>query len=330
MKILLTGATGFMGGNLLRLLAQNPTNELFYISRGGKIAPASAGLDKVTCLTADLTNYSSLLNACQDIETVYHVGAMVSSLEKNRKEMELINVEGTNNILRAALEKGVKKFIHVSTVDAVGMEPDGSPANEKTNYNFDQLNNPYADTKTAAEKCVFEAIKKGLDAVIVNPAYMIGAWDVKGSSSRMVWEIMNGNGKVVSKGGNSFVDVLDVCQGAILAAEKGKTGERYILAGHNMSYFDFFSLVAKICAKPKPLLVLPNCLAKGLAFIVEKSASIINKSPMVSYNDVVFSTLPHYYNSEKAQKELGYTINSIEPAVIAAKSWFETNSIRRN
>jgi len=329
MKILITGATGFVGGNLLRLLAQDPSNELFYISRGGKEAPAAEGLERVTCLTGDVTDYPSLLTACKDIDIVYHIAAMVSSLERNRKAMELINVDGTRNILNAALNQHVKRFVHLSSVDAVGVNTDGSPANEKTTYNFDTLNNPYCDTKKAAEACVYEAIKKGLDAVIINPSLMIGAWDVKYSSSRMVLEVMHGKMIAVTKGGNSFVSVLDVCRGAILAAEKGKTGERYILGGHNLTYMEFFSLAALICGKTKPLIILPNWLAKGVAIIFENTASLLHIKPFVSYNDAVIGLMPHYYSSEKAIKELGYIISPIEVAIINARDWFNAHKVKR-
>lgn len=326
MKILLTGATGFMGGNLLRFLAQDSTNELFYLSRGGKIAPAAKGLERVTCLTGDVTNYQSLLEASKDMDIIYHAAAMVSSLEKNRKDMELINVDGTKNILQAALTQEVKKFVHISTVDTIGLESDAYPANENTTYNFDVFHNPYCDTKTAAEACVLEAVKNGLDVVIVNPTFMIGAWDVKGSSSRMVHEIMKGNIRFVSKGGNCFVDVLDVCKGTKLAAEKGIAGERYILGGHNISYVEFFKIIAKVCGVSNKFHRVPNCLVKAVAFCIEKVSLFLKSKPLLSYNDAVFSTLPHYFSSDKAIKQLGYTISPIQPAIERARDWFKDNS----
>jgi len=325
MRILITGATGFVGGNLLRMLADG-NNEIRYISRGGKSAPAANGLPNVHCVTGDVIDLLSLQDACKGMDWVFHSAAMVSSIEKQRQEMVEVNVIGTRNILQAALDNKVKRFVHISTVDTVGMTNDGSPAKEQTIYNFDKFHNPYADTKTAAEKEVLTFVEKGLEALIVNPGFMIGVWDVKGSSSRIILEIMRGNGKVATRGGNCFVDVEDVCRGAILAAEKGKTGDRYILGGHNLTYTDFFSLASKICNQPKPWLIAPDWLAILTGIILEKTALILGKKPMVSKNEVIFSLLPHYYSSEKAIRELDYKISALEPAIEKAKSWFMENN----
>jgi dihydroflavonol-4-reductase len=325
MKILITGATGFVGGNLLRMLA-NGTNEIIYISRGGKPAPAAEGLPNVTCVTGDVIDLPSLKEACKEVDWVFHSAAMVSSLERQRAQMVEVNVTGTKNILQAALENRVQCFVHISSVDTVGMNEDGSPANEDTVYNFDKLRNPYSDTKTAAEKEVFNAVEKGLHAVIVNPGFMIGAWDVKGSSSRIILEVMKGKGQIATHGGNCFVDVEDVCRGAILAAEKGKSGERYILGGHNLNYLDFFTQAAIVCNKPKPWLVVPNWAAKAVGYIVENTALFFGKKPLVSKNEVIFSLLPHYYSSEKAIRELGYQISPLAPSIERARNWFIENN----
>jgi dihydroflavonol-4-reductase len=327
-NVLLTGATGFVGGNLLRMLHERGYH-VRYLSRGGKEAIAARGLQNVECVAGDLADHPSLERAAQGMELVFHAGAMTSMEERDRKMMERVNVEGTAVLLAAAKRAGVRRFVHVSTVDTMGLPGDGSPGDEAVPYNLAWLKNPYPDTKVAAEKLVIAAAAAGQDCVIVNPGYMIGEYDAKGSSSTMVLEIMRKKGVLAPDGGNSFVDVLDVCRGCLLAAERGKTGERYILAGHNLTYFDFWTRTAKVVGVRGPIAKAPGFLAMFVAACVELLARLRKKPPLFSRRQVRMSLLPHYFSSHKAERELGYAYSPIEPAIARAAEWFRANTSAR-
>ena len=326
-RALVTGATGFVGGNLVRVLAEKGYR-VRYIARGGKDAIAAKDLSGVEKLAGDLVDHASLARAVADTDVVFHAGALVSFLERDRKEMERVNVEGTEVLLRLSKQAGVKRFVHISTVDTVGTVPDGSPAHEETPYNLHALHNVYPDTKTAAEERVKAAAAAGQDCVIVNPGFMIGAYDSKPSSSGMVLEMMRGKGVLAPSGGNSFVDVLDVCRGCILADERGVSGQRYILAGHNLTYYEFWTKIAGIVGKRKPLGVAPGWLAMFVAACVEGLAALRGKRPLFSRAETRFSLMDHYFASGKAERELGYAFSPIEPAIERARDWFVANGYR--
>ncbi|MTK54227.1 NAD-dependent epimerase/dehydratase family protein [Paludibacter sp.] len=323
MRVLVTGATGFLGGNLLRMLCDDG-HYVRYLSRQGRVARTALDYPQAECCEGNLNDPLSLERACKDIDWIFHAAAIVSSLERDRSQMEQVNVEGTKSLFYAARKAGVKRFVHISSVDTIGIEEKCAIANEDVLCDFSNLRNPYPDTKLAAEKFLLQNKNTDIQTVVVNPGFMIGAYDTHGTSSRIVYEILNNSGLFAPSGGNSFVDVKDVCRGAILAAEKGRSGERYILAGHNLTYREFFEKVAVLCHRPKPLAVLPAFITLSAASAIEKISLIIGEKPIVTKNDAVFSLLPHYYSSQKAEKELGYVIHPIEPAIEDAITWFSS------
>ncbi len=328
MRALLTGATGFYGGNLLRALHARGM-DVRYLSRGGKPAVCAKDLDRVECVAGDVNDVEAIAAASRDVDWVFHAAAIASMDKRERPMMEKVNVEGTELMLAAARRAGVKRFIYVSAVAAIGHQPAGTPAVEDTLRDVKELANPYPETKRAAEERVIAAARDGFDAVVVNPGYMIGAFDVKPTSNRMVLEIMKGNGLLYSGGGNCFVDVLDVCEGTLQAAERGERGERYILGGHNLSYQDFFTRAASVVGRRRPIGRAPFSLAWLVALGAEGVARIAGKTPMISRDEIAFAEVPHYFSSEKATHALGYRISPIEPAIKRAADWFRENGYVR-
>jgi len=321
MNVLVTGATGFLGGNLLRMLCYEG-HSVRYLSRNGQSAIAAIDYPQAACYSGDLSDFNSLLSACKCVDWVFNAAAIVSSLERDRAMIQQINVEGTKLLFEAARQSGVKRFIHVSTVDTIGIDTQSDCTNEESKNDFSALNNPYSDTKKAAEDFLLSNKYSDIEVVIVNPGFMIGGFDTKGTSSRIVSEIMHHKGIFAPRGGNSFVDVTDVCRGAIVAAQKGRNGERYILAGHNLTYKEFFTQVAYLCNRMAPIAVLPPFLTLKLASLAEHLALLIHKKPIVTRNDAFFSLLPHYYSSLKAEMELDYVINPLKPAIQEAINWY--------
>jgi dihydroflavonol-4-reductase len=241
--------------------------------------------------------------AVDGVTHVVHSAAMVHCGWRHLAEMRHVNVEGARVVARAARRAGAR-LIHVSSVDAIGLRSDGVPADEETSPGG-MLECPYVVTKRQAEEAVLEEVEKGLDAVIVNPVYMIGPWDWKPSSGRMLLEVGAGRGLFAPPGSNDFVDVRDVAQGILAAMSRGRTGRRYILGGQPLSYLDAWRIFARVsgwCGDLVSLLTrreLPvNSAATGM------------------------SMLPHNFSCARAEAELGYTRRPFEAAAQDAWDWF--------
>ncbi|NDC53838.1 MAG: NAD-dependent epimerase/dehydratase family protein [Planctomycetia bacterium] len=215
-----TGATGLVGNNVLRLLVRRGKRVRAVVRSAGR---ALAGLH-VQVATAALADERALQEAIDGASAVVHSAALVHCGWRHRDEMRAANVEGARLVARAARRAGAR-LVHVSSVDAIGLTRDGSPADEETAPGV-MPECPYVVTKREAERAVLDEIGRGLDAVIVNPVYMIGPWDWKPSSGRMLLEVGAGKGLFAPPGANDFVDVRDVAEGILAALERGRTTAR--------------------------------------------------------------------------------------------------------
>jgi dihydroflavonol-4-reductase len=254
--VLVTGATGLVGNNVVRqLVARGVSVRALVRGRGEAVDRALAGLP-VDRRAGGLDDARGLEAAADGTAVVIHAAAMVHCGWRHLDEMREANVEGTRRIARAARLAGAR-LVHVSSVDAIGLRPDGEPADEDTPPGG-MPDCPYVVTKREAEAVVLEEVDRGLDAVIVNPVYMIGPWDWKPSSGRMLLEVGAGKGLFAPPGGNDFVDVRDVAIGILAAAEAGRTGRRYILGGHALSYLDAWRIFARVAGRMQPLGLAPS------------------------------------------------------------------------
>jgi len=325
MKTLITGATGLLGGNLARWLWSKGERELRALARKSSKTLAIDELN-VERVYGDIREEKSLKEALKDVKRVYHCAASVSQWRGNFKQSYEINVLGTVNLLSAGLDAGVERVVYVSTVDTLGLSSRDNPADETwpEHESMAKFRNPYADTKYQAELEAKKILEKGLNLVIVKPTYMLGEWDVKPSSGQMVIQVAKGRAKGYPAGGNNFVDVLDVCEGIRLAMEKGRVGEDYILGNEsgNMTYKDFFSLVAKIVGVKPPNFQIPYSIAVGAGYIFDLLGLVFRFEPDINSITAKMGYADHYFSSKKAIKELGLPQSPIEKAVERAFNWF--------
>jgi len=221
---------------------------------------------------------------------------------------------------RAARRAGAR-LVHVSSVDAIGLRPDGLPADEDTPAGI-MPECPYVVTKREAEAAVLEEVALGLDAVIVNPVYMIGPWDWKPSSGRMLLEVGAGRGAFAPPGSNDFVDVRDVVNGILAALERGRTGRRYILGGHGLSYLDAWRAFARVTGRMQPLGMAPRPIVKLAGLCGDLAGLFCSREPAVNSAATMMSMLPHNFSSRRAETELGYTFRAFEETVQDAWDWF--------
>jgi dihydroflavonol-4-reductase len=325
MKAFITGATGFIGGNLARmLLADGHQVRALVRTNSDRRNLTDLPLDIVA---GDLNNPEQLAEQIAGCEVVFHVAALYSLWEQDRAAIYRANVMGTENILTAAKIAGVRRFIHTSSVAAIGVPPAGTTATEATQTTVEALVSDYKKSKFLAEQAAMKAAQNGLDVVIVNPSTPIGAYDVKPTpTGEIILRFLQDRMPAYVHTGLNLIDVEDVARGHILAWQKGRTGERYILGNHNLTLQEMLNMLAKITGKPAPKFAVPHLLPLVVAFVDEKIlARHFGKTPQVSYSSVQMSRHAMYYDSSKAVRELGLPQSSIEGGLTKAVTWFQSN-----
>lgn len=325
MKAFITGATGFIGGNLVRaLLAEG--HQVRVLARPNSDRRNLAGLP-IELAVGDLDNQAQLAEQIAGCEAVFHVAAHYSLWAKDSAAIYHANVTGTENILAAAQKAHVKRFIHTSSVAAIGVPPSGTFATEETQTTVEALVSDYKKSKFLAEQAAIKAAQNGLDVVIVNPSTPIGAYDVKPTpTGEIILRFLQDRMPAYVHTGLNLIDVEDVVQGHILAWRKGRTGERYILGHHNLTLKQMLQMLATITGKSAPRFAVPHALPLAVAFVDEMIlARYFGKTPQVSYYSVQMSQHAMYYDSAKAVRELGLPQSSIERAIEKAVQWFQAN-----
>lgn len=317
---LVTGATGLVGNNVVRLLLSRGQS-VRVLARGTAetAARAFAGLP-VDVRHGGLDDAAGIAAAADGAAVVIHAAALVHCGWRHLDEMREVNVEGARRVARAARMAGAR-LIHVSSVDAIGLRPDGQPADEETQPGG-MPECPYVVTKRDAEAAVLEEVERGLDAVIVNPVFMVGPWDWKPSSGRMLLEIGAGKGLFAPPGGNDFVDVRDVAAGIIAAIERGRTGRRYILGGHPLSYLDAWRVFARVTGRMPPLGVAPPAAVRLAGWVGDTVSLFTHRERPVNSAAAAMSMLSHNFSSRRAAAELGYAYRPFESTVQDAWNWF--------
>jgi dihydroflavonol-4-reductase len=318
MITLVTGATGLVGNNVVRLLLDRG-RAVRVLGRQRSDTRPLAGLD-VERVTGDVCDADSLGRACQGVQLVVHAAAQVHIGWTGLQSQRAVNVEGTRNIARAARQAGAR-LVHVSTVDTMGRGTRAQPADEDTPLGR-HIECPYVVTKREAEQVVLGLAADGLDAVVVNPAFMIGPWDWKPSSGRMLLAIGRGRGFLAPPGGNDFCDVRDVAAGILSAAERGATGRRYILGGEPLSYYEAWSLFAEITGRRKPRRVMRVPVLRTLGALGSLWGHVIRNEPDLNSASAAMSMMEHHFSAARAIRELGYQIRPIRAAAEVAWQWF--------
>jgi dihydroflavonol-4-reductase len=325
MLAFVTGATGFIGGNLVReLLADN--HQVRVLVRSGSDQRNIAGLTVETVI-GDLDEKRQLTEQMMGCDAVFHVAAHYSLWAKDRDAIYRANVTGTNNLLAAARAAGIKRFIHTSSVAAIGVPAPNTLGNEETRTTIKELVSDYKKSKLLAEQAALQAAREGLDVVIVNPSTPIGARDVKPTpTGEIILRFLEDRMPAYVHTGLNLIDVEDVARGQILAWQKGRTGERYILGNRNLTLKEMLEMLSSITGKPAPRFAVPHFIPLAVAYVDEMIlARYFGKTPQVSFYSVQMSQKAMYYDSSKAVRELGLPQSPIEEALEKAVRWFVEN-----
>jgi dihydroflavonol-4-reductase len=276
--------------------------------------------------SGDITDLDSLRQACRDVQVVVNAAGYAKIGSQGIEFMRQVNVVGAKNCAIAAREVGAR-LLHVSSVNAIGIGSKKVPADEE-NFWPQPLKVPYSITKQEAEAAVREEIAQGLDAVIVNPGFMLGPYDWKPSSGRMLLEIVGKTVPGAPWGGHCMVDVRDAVAGMLAAIDKGRTGERYILGGHNLSFFETWRMFARELGGRGPIFPLGPVNREILCVV----ANIVNvfRREEGNFNALALrmGSQFHWFSSAKAERELGYHFRSAEETTRDAWKWLQENGIK--
>lgn len=331
MRVAITGATGLLGANLAAV-CREAGHDVVAVRRGSSRTDAVDDLD-LRWAEASLSDPEALARAYDGAEVVFHCAAAVSVLPRATPGLIAANVDGTMNVLAAVRSAGVRRLVHTSSTVTVGISEDGSPCDERHDWNLARhgLADGYAVTKRQSEELVAAAVAGGaVDAVIVNPGFLFGPRDARPSSGTLILEVGAGRAWVASPGRNCFVDVRDVARGMLAASERGRSGERYILAGENLTYGEVFARVAAVVGRRPPRLSAPRSLAALVGLGGDLRQAITGREGAVTTNTVRWAYEPGFvFSSDKARRELGYTTGPLDRAIADAWAWFREHGMAR-
>lgn len=321
MRVFVTGASGFVGNHLARVLAERG-DQVRCLLRQSSPRDLLHGLD-VELVTGDLRDPASLRAGIRGVDVVYHCAADYRLYVPDPKTMYACNVDGTRNVIQVSAECGVERVIYTSTVGALGLRSDERPADESTPVTIHDMVGHYKRSKYLAERVAEQWAGKGFPVVIVNPSAPVGDGDVKPTATgKMIVDFLNGKVPAYVDTGLNLVDVRDVALGHVLAAERGRTGDKYILGNRNMSLKAIFTALSELSGRPAPRLRMPHWVPMSFAALDTAWARLRGGEPGVSIDSVRLSKKKMYFDAGKAVRELGLPQTPVEEALRRAVTWF--------
>ncbi len=322
--ILVTGATGFVGGHVARLLADRgcPVRVL--------VRPSSdlRGVARLRAerVTGDLQDPASLERAVAGCDTVFHVAADYRLWTPDPSQLYRSNVDGARNLLEAARRAGVRRVVYTSTVGCIGVKGDGTSGDEDSPVRLQDMTGHYKRSKFLAEQLALEYARAGLPVVVVNPTAPVGECDWKPTpTGRIILDFLLGRMPAYVDTGLNLVDVRDVALGHLLAAERGRSGERYILGGRNLTLREILEMLAGLSERPAPRVRIPYAAAWVFGAASTAFAHMTGREPRAPLEAVRMARKKMFVRTEKAERELGFRPGPVEEALSRAIEWFRRN-----
>jgi len=325
MNILVTGADGILGSNLVMELLKRSHNVSVLLLEGTK-SPTLDGLP-ITSYYGNVLKPECLDVPFKNNDVVIHCAALTDMFPARSKIVRTVNIEGTRNVIKACLKHSIKRLIFIGTANSFtfGTSKD-KPGVEDTPYASLHYGTDYMDSKRSAQELILEAVKNdGLPAIVVNPTFMIGPYDSKPSSGKMILALYKGKVPGYTSGGKNYVAVKDVAVAVSNAIEKGRIGQCYLLGNENLSYKEAFEKLANAIGAKPPKLKMSDPIVKFYGSFNSFLAKLFKFIPSVSREMAIISCDNHYYSPEKARKELGLPQTPIETAAKESFEWFKAN-----
>jgi dihydroflavonol-4-reductase len=326
MKALLTGGTGFVGSHVARVLAEHGADLRLLLRAGSSVA----NLEGVPGerVTGDLCHPQSLRKAVAGCEVVFHVAADYRLWTPDPAPMYQANVEGTRTMIRAAIENGVRRVVYCSSVATMGFSGNGHAADENSPVSLADMIGHYKRSKFQAEQIALAAAREGAEVVVVNPTTPVGERDIKPTpTGRIVLDFLRRKFPAYVDTGLNLVDVRDIAQGHVLALEKGRKGERYILGSENLTLKQILDRLAAITGLPSPSVRLPYAVALATGVLdTAFTGVLLRKEPRVTLDAVRMGRKKMFVTSAKAERELGWNPAPVDDALHRAVDWFRGHS----
>jgi dihydroflavonol-4-reductase len=325
MKAFITGATGFVGAHVARALASHGADLRLLVRPTSRLENiAELGAETVT---GDLREPESLTKAMQGCEFVFHVAADYRLWVRDPGEMYKANVEGTRAIIDAAQASGVRRVIYTSSVATMGFTREGQIATEESPVSINDMVGHYKRSKFMAEEIALDAGRRGANVVVVNPTTPIGEYDIKPTpTGRIVVDFLKRKFPAYVDTGLNLADVKEVARGHLLAMEKARPCERYILGGENLTLKQILDKLAAMTGLPSPKMKVPHAVAMGFAVFDQFFTGVVmGKEPRATIDAVKMGRKKMFASSAKAERELGYRSLPVEDALRRAIEWFQAH-----
>ena len=324
MATVVTGATGFIGSHITRKLVERGDRVKVLVRKTSNTKNIdSLDVEKIYGDVGDLDSLKAAFSGC---DKLFHTAGFVSFKKSDHQKMLDINVRGASNVLSAAMDVGVSKVVFTSSVAAIGIERDGSAVTESTQYDLYSEGIGYMNCKYLAEREAVSFSEKGLPVIITNPSVVLGTGDIYLSSSGSVLWFCKKRFPGYMDGTFNLVDVEDVANGHLLAEEKGKPGERYILANENVNVRSYFALLEEITGISAPRIKIPYIFAYSTAFLLERVLGLgFPNYSTLDIDSIKLSKYNWHADNSKAVSELGFTVTPIEQTIEKTVGWFREN-----
>ena len=324
MKAFVTGATGFIGASIVRELLKDGC-QVRVLARPGSDRRNLEGLD-VEIWEGDLSDRGSLIRGMAGCQTLFHAAADYRLWTRNPASMYEVNVGGTRTALAAALAAGLDKVVYTSSVGTLGNPGDGTPGNERTPVDFSQMVGDYKKSKFLAERAAESFLEKGLPLVIVNPSTPVGPMDIKPTpTGKIIVDFLNRKMPAYLDTGLNLLDVETCARGHLLAAQKGRIGEKYILGNENLTLARIFALLSGITGLKPPAVRLPYLPILLAAYANHALSTLTGREPLIPLAGVQMAAKFMYFDPSKAVNELGLPLTPVEGSLERAVAWFRNN-----
>jgi dihydroflavonol-4-reductase len=324
MKTLVTGATGFLGSHVARALAGRGEHVRVLVRPSSDVRVLD-GFPAERCL-GDLRDRASLDRVMEGVGRVFHVAADYRLWARDSREIYESNVGGTQNMLDAAKRAGVEKFVYTSTVATIAVPREGTLPNEETHSSVREMIGHYKRSKFEAEQCALRAANEGAPVVIVNPTTPVGPGDWKPTpTGKIIVDFLNGRMPGYVDTGLNFVPVEDCAEGHLLAAERGRAGERYILGGRNLTLKQMLDMLSGASGRPAPRWKIPFAVAYAAGCMDSGVSRLLGREPQIPLDGVRMARHKMFVDTGKAGRDLGFAPGPLEAAFERAVAWYESN-----